>query len=173
MIEIRARFERRGDVPLYGRLRLPFDLRQKSRQRATLESGEEVAIVLPRGDVMRGGDLVVAAGGQVIEVVAERESVMHVECDSAQALARVAYHLGNRHVPVQVGDRWLRFASDPVLERMVAGLAAKVTILDVPFEPEAGAYAPHHRHDLGAAPHGERVDESGHGGRIHEFKSRS
>ena len=173
MIEIRARFERRGDVPLYGRLRLPFDLRQKSRQRATLESGEEVAIVLPRGEVMRGGDLVVADGGQVIEVVAERESVMHVECDSAQALARVAYHLGNRHVPVQVGDGWLRFSVDTVLEKMVAGLGAKVTTLEAAFEPEAGAYGAHHRHDLGVAPHGDRVDDSGHGGRIHEFKSRS
>jgi urease accessory protein len=162
MIEIRARFDNRGEVPLYGRLSLPFERRQKSRQRARLESGEEVAIALGRGEVMRGGDLVVAAGGQVIQVVAEREAVMHVECGSASALARIAYHLGNRHVPVQVGGGWLRFASDPVLEKMVAGLGAKVTPLDAPFEPEAGAYAPHHRHD----------NESGHGGRIHEFTSR-
>ena len=176
MLEIKAKLKiPRGayKVEVKGQLKLAFELRQKSRLRTALVSGEEAALMLPRGEILRGGDLVVADGGQVIEVVAERESVMHVECDSAQALARVAYHLGNRHVPVQVGDRWLRFASDPVLERMVAGLAAKVTILDVPFEPEAGAYAPHHRHDLGAAPHGERVDESGHGGRIHEFKSRS
>jgi urease accessory protein len=158
MIEIRARFDRRGEVPLYGRLRLPFDRRQKSRQRATLESGEEVAIVLARGEVMRGGDLVVAAEGQVIEVVAERESVMHVECDHA-ALARIAYHLGNRHVPVQLGDGWLRFAADPVLGKMVEGLGGKVSALEAPFEPEAGAYAAHHRHD----------NEPGHGGRIHEF----
>ena len=163
MLEVRARFDRRGEVPLYGRLRLPFDLRQKSRQRATLESGEEVAIALARGEVMRGGDLVVAAGGQVIEVVAERESVMHVECDTAPALARIAYHLGNRHVPVQVAEGWLRFAADPVLAKMVEGLGGKLTVLDAPFEPEAGAYAPHHRHD----------NESGHGGRIHEFKSRA
>ncbi len=162
MLEIRARFDRRGEVPLYGRLRLPFELRQKSRQRAMLESGEEVAITLARGEVMRGGDLVVAADGRVIEVVAERESVMHVECGSAPDLARIAYHLGNRHVPVQVGDGWLRFAADGVLEKMVAGLGAKVSVIDAPFEPEAGAYAPHHLHD----------NPSGHGGRIHEFKSR-
>ena len=173
MLEIRARFDRRGEVPLYGRLRLPFDLRQKSRQRATLESGEEVAVALARGEVMRGGDLVVATSGQVVEVVAEREHVMHVECDSAE-LARVAYHLGNRHVPVQVGDGWLRFLADGVLEKMVAGLGAKVTALEAAFEPEAGAYAPHHRHDLGGAPHGEGMEHpSGHSGRIHEFKSRT
>ncbi len=172
MIEVRARFDRRGEVPLYGRLRLPFDLRQKSRQRAKLESGEEVAITLARGEVMRGGDLVVAAGGQVIEVVAERESVMHVECETAPALARVAYHLGNRHVPVQVGEGWLRFTADPVLAKMVEGLGGRLSLIEAPFEPEAGAYAPHHRHDLGGAPHGDRIDDSGHGGRIHEFKSR-
>jgi urease accessory protein len=172
MLEIRARFDRRGEVPLYGRLRLPFDRRQKSRQRATLESGEEVAIVLARGEVMRGGDLVVAAEGQVIEVVAESESVMHVECTGTAELARIAYHLGNRHVPVQVGERWLRFTADAVLARMVEGLGGTVTTLDVAFEPEAGAYGPHHRHDLGAAPPGDRIDDSGHGGRIHEFKSR-
>ena len=159
MLEIRARFDRRGEVPLYGRLFLPFDRRQKSRQRATLESGEEVAIVLARGEVMRGGDLVVAADGQVIEVVAERERVMHVECGDATALARIAYHLGNRHVPVQVGDGWLRFAADDVLAKMVDGLGAKASTMEAPFEPEAGAYAPHHRHD----------NDSGHGGRIHEF----
>ena len=159
MLEIRARFDRRGDVPLYGRLRLAFDRRQKSRQRATLESGEEVAITLARGEVMRGGDLVVAGSGEVIEVVAEREEVMHVECADGAALARIAYHLGNRHVPVQVGERWLRFAADPVLAKMVEGLGGRLTTLDAPFEPEAGAYASGHRHD----------NESGHGGRIHEF----
>jgi urease accessory protein len=158
MLEIRARFDRKGEVPLYGRLRLPFDRRQKSRQRAMLESGEEVAIVLARGEVMRGGDLVVAAEGQVIEVVAERENVMHVDCDAA-ALARIAYHLGNRHVPVQLGEGWLRFAADPVLAKMVEGLGGTVKSLDAPFEPEAGAYASHHRHE----------HPSGHGGRIHEF----
>ena len=158
MIEIRARFDRRGEVPLYGRLRLPFERRQKSRQRATLESGEEVAIALARGEVMRGGDLVVGAEGQVIEVIAEQEGVMHVDCD-AGTLARLAYHLGNRHVPVQLGDMWLRFAADPVLAKMVEGLGGKVRAIEAPFEPEAGAYTPHHRHE----------NESGHGGRIHEF----
>ena len=159
MLEIRARFDRRGEVPLYGRLPLPFDRRQKSRQRATLESGEEVAILLARGEVMRGGDLVVAAGGQVIEVVAERESLIHVQCGEATELARIAFHLGNRHVPVQVGDGWLRFTADAVLVKMVEGLGGKASMIEAPFEPETGAYAPHHRHD----------NQSGHGGRIHEF----
>jgi urease accessory protein len=160
MIEIRARAGTDA-ASIDGRLRLPFELRRRSRQRAVLESGEEVAVVLARGEVLRGGDRVVAQDGRVIEVVAEAESVMHVEGVGAEALARIAYHLGNRHVAVQVGAGWLRFVADPVLAKMVEGLGAKVTLLEAPFEPERGAYAPHHRHD-----------EAGHGGRIHEFPSR-
>jgi urease accessory protein len=163
MIEIRSRFPLRPS-PAYGaqvrgQLSLPFDRRQKSRQLAMLVSGEAVAIVLPRGVVMRGGDWVVASDGRVIEVVAEVEKVLHVDCDTPQALARAAYHLGNRHVPVQVGAGWLRLTFDHVLRAMLEGLGARVTEMDAPFEPEAGAYAPHHRHD----------NESGHGGKIHEF----
>jgi urease accessory protein len=87
--------------------------------------------------------------------------VTHIECDTPLGLARAAYHLGNRHVPVEVGDGWLRIAADAVLERMLEGLGARLTPMEAPFEPEAGAYGAHHRHD----------NESGHGGRIHEFQS--
>jgi urease accessory protein len=163
MIEIRSRFPIKPnaayDVKVRGQLRMTFDRRQKSRQLATLVNGETVAIVLERGMVLRGGDWVVASDGRVIEVLAETEKVLHVECDTPQSLARVAYHLGNRHVPVQVGDGWLRLAADHVLEEMVKGLGARVSELEAPFEPEAGAYGAHHRHD----------NESGHGGKIHEF----
>jgi urease accessory protein len=165
MISIVSRFPRKPNaaypVRLAGELRLPFDRRQKSRQRAALASGEEVAIELPRGQVMRGGDWLVASDGRVIEVVAEAERVLHVECESPEALARAAYHLGNRHVPVQVGEGWLRIADDHVLARMLDQLGATMRVLEAPFEPEAGAYgAGHHHHD----------HESTHGGRIHEFK---
>ena len=163
MIEIRSRFPLRPnpayEVKVRDRLQLPFERRQKSRQRATLASGEEVAIELPRGEVLRGGDWVVGSDGRVIEVVAQVEKVLHVLCATRQGLVRAAYHLGNRHVPVQVGDGWLRIAADHVLEQMLKGLGATVTALDAPFEPEAGAYGAHHRHD----------NESGHGGKIHEF----
>jgi urease accessory protein len=165
MVSIVSRFPRRPnpayEVKLQGELRLPFERRQKTRQRAMLVSGEEVAIELPRGQVLRGGDWVVASDGRVIEVVAQPERVTHIECDTPLGLARAAYHLGNRHVPVEVGDGWLRIAADAVLERMLEGLGARLTPMEAPFEPEAGAYGAHHRHD----------NESGHGGRIHEFQS--
>ena len=163
MVEIRSRIPLEPGpayaVRVADKLQLPFERRQKSRQRATLVSGEEVAIDLPRGQVLRGGDRVVASDGRVIEIVAQPERVLHIECETPRALVSAAYHLGNRHVPVEVGDAWLRIAYDHVLERMLQGMGAKLEILDAPFEPEAGAYGAHHRHD----------NESGHGGRIHEF----
>jgi urease accessory protein len=141
-------------VDVKGQLKLPFDSRQKSRLKTKLVSGEEVGLMLPRGEILRGGDLVTASDGRVIEIVAEPEKVLHIE---TRELARIAYHLGNRHVPVQVGEGFLRIAEDHVLEEMVKKLGAKVSKLDAPFEPEAGAYAGGHQHD-----------EMGHGGKIHD-----
>ena len=87
------------------RLVLPFELRQKSRLRARLESGAEVGLFLERGIVLRGGDLLLAEDGTVIEVVAALETVSTVREADGTRLARAGYHLGNRHVPVQIGDR--------------------------------------------------------------------
>ena len=123
------------------KLVLPFELRQKSRLRARLDSGEEVALVLPRGRVLRGGDRVTAADGRELEIVAAPERLVHIE---SEELARVAYHLGNRHVPLQVGPGFLRIAEDHVLEEMVRRLGARVSHVEAPFEPEAGAYGDHH-----------------------------
>ena len=142
-------------LEIKGQLKLPFDARQKSRLRAQLVSGEEVGLMLPRGEILRGGDLVTASDGRVIEVIAEPEKLLHIE---TRDLAKVAYHLGNRHVPVQVGESFLRIAEDHVLEEMVKKLGARVSHVEAPFEPEAGAYAGgHHQHD-----------EMGHGGKIHD-----
>jgi urease accessory protein len=141
-----------------GQLKLPFESRQKSRLKTKLVSGEEVGLVLPRGDILRGGDLVTASDGRVIEVVAQEEKVLHLEANSPSDLAKLAYHLGNRHVPVQVGENFLRIAEDHVLEEMVRKLGAKVSHVEAPFEPEAGAYA----------GGGHQHDEMGHGGKIHD-----
>jgi urease accessory protein len=140
MLEIRSRAKQTDAVP-GGELELPFEQRQKTRFHAKLASGEAVAVVLPRGEVLRGGDLVSASDGRVIAIVAEPENLLHVECSSASELARVAYHLGNRHVAVQVGAGFLRIAADHVLENMLRQLGAKVSPISAPFEPEAGAYA--------------------------------
>lgn len=134
------------------KLTLPFELRQKSRLRARLDNGEEVSLILPRGRVLRGGERVTAPDGRELEIVAAPEKLLHIECER---LARVAYHLGNRHVPLEIGSGFLRIAEDHVLEEMVRGLGARVVRIEAPFEPEHGAYG--HRHD-----------EMGHGGKIHD-----
>ena len=155
MVEITAKLKLSEKVEVKGRLALPFDARQKSRQRTKLVSGEEVALKLPRGEILRGGDLVTASDGRVIEVVSVPERLLHIECED---LARVAYHLGNRHVPVQIAAGFLRIAEDHVLEELARKLGAHVSHVEAPFEPEAGAYGGgHHQHD-----------EMGHGGKIHD-----
>lgn len=122
-------------------LKLPFEQRQKSRLRARLDSGEEVALILPRGNILRDGDRVAATDGRVIEIVSAPEKLLHIE---SPALAKLAYHLGNRHVPVQVGEGFLRIAEDHVLEQMLRRLGARVSHVEAPFEPEAGAYDARH-----------------------------
>jgi urease accessory protein len=131
---------------------LPFELRQKSRLRARLASGLEVGLFLERGIVLRGGDLLLADDGTVIEVVAALETVSTVRDADAMRLARAGYHLGNRHVPVEIGDGWLRYGHDHVLDDMVRGLGLSVLVEQAPFEPEAGAYG--HSHSDGHAHQG-------------------
>lgn len=138
------------DAPATDRLELDFNTRTKSRLRARLASGAEVGLFLPRGTVLRGGDRLRANDGRVIAVVAADEDLLEARCASSTDLARAAFHLGNRHVAVQVGrdagGDWLRIQADHVLEGMLVGLGALVSSLRAPFEPEAGAYAPGHQH---------------------------
>ena len=147
--------ERSGATPLTDNapadaLTLPFARRQKARQRATLDSGEEIAVVLPRGTVMRGGDRLLSTAGRTVIVVAAEEAVSTVRCEDPRNLARIAYHLGNRHVAVQVGSGWLRYLADHVLDDMVAGLGAEARRESASFEPEGGAYGNHgHSHAHG------------------------
>lgn len=119
---------------------LPFELRQKSRFRAQLASGEEVGVVLERGGLLRGGDCLLADDGRVVTVVAAPEKVTTVRSADPWQLSRAAYHLGNRHVSLQIGSGWLRYPSDHVLDDMVRGLGMSVAIETAPFEPEPGAY---------------------------------
>ena len=121
-------------------LTLPFARRRKARQRAVLDSGEEIAVLLPRGTVMRGGDRLLSAQGRSVTVVAAAEPVSTVRCEDPRRLARIAYHLGNRHIAVQVGDGWLRYLADHVLDDLVLGLGGAAERESAPFEPEAGAY---------------------------------
>jgi len=161
MIEITAKLKSGARTEVQGQLRLPFELRQKRWLFTALAAGEEVALRLPRGATLRGGELLLASDGRVIEVIAAAEHVVHVECATATELARVAYHLGNRHVPVQVGDGFLRIFADPVLEEMLSGLGAKLAKIEAPFEPEAGAYRGAHSHRENSLDRAPRIHEFG------------
>ena len=125
---------------------LPFDARCRSRLLVTLESGAKAALVVERGRLLRGGDRVRLEGDREIEIVAADEALLEACSDDPLAIAKAAYHLGNRHVAVQVMPNRLRFLDDHVLEQMVAGLGLRVTRVIAPFEPEGGAYGHHHAH---------------------------
>ena len=147
--------------PAVDRLVLPFELRQKSRMRCRLGSGQEAGVVLDRGTLLRGGDLLRATDGRVIEVVAAPETVTVVRTNNPWQLARAAYHLGNRHVPVQLGKGWLRYVHDHVLDDMLHGLGFELDVEVLPFEPEGGAYA-HAGHSHAGHSHHAHDDDHGH-----------
>lgn len=125
---------------------LSFDARCKSRLLVTLENGERAALQVERGRVLRGGDRVQIAPGREIEIVAADERLLEAASDDLLLIARAAYHLGNRHVAVQVLPDCLRFLDDHVLLKMVEGLGLAVREVVAPFEPEGGAYGHHHAH---------------------------
>lgn len=132
------------------RLILPFDQRQKSRQLVRLENGEEAQVLLPRGTVLRNGDVLEAQDGTQIGVIAAPEHVLDVTADTPFGLIQAAYHLGNRHTPVQLGKGFLRLENDPVLKEMLLRLGVYVEEKHQPFEAEAGAYGGGHRHGYDA-----------------------
>ncbi|WP_206951427.1 urease accessory protein UreE [Trinickia acidisoli] len=127
-------------------LTLAYDARCKSRLAATLDTGEEVALVMPRGTILAGGDVLVADDGALVRVVAAPEAVLVVRAPDALTRTRAAYHLGNRHTPVEIGVDYLKLEADPVLETMLKRLGAQVARETLPFHPEAGAYGGGHRH---------------------------
>lgn len=133
-----------------GELVLPYELREKSRLRARLTSGEEIAVFTVRGTVLRDGDLMLGEDGRIVKITAAAEPTYRVECGAAHALLRCAFHLGNRHTQAQVGEGFLRIRKDPVLQDMLTGLGANVVEEMAPFEPESGAYGGgHHSHHDG------------------------
>ncbi|KFX62830.1 urease accessory protein UreE [Paraburkholderia fungorum] len=127
-------------------LTLTFDDRRKSRLAATLDNGEEVALLLPRGTVLRDGDVLVADDGALVRIVAAPEAVLVARAKDVLTLTRAAYHLGNRHTPVEVGADYLKLEYDPVLADMLKRIGASVDQVSMPFQPESGAYGGGHKH---------------------------
>jgi urease accessory protein len=173
----------RSTVPATDSVALAYDERKRSRLKVTLASGREAGIFLERGDHLHDGDKLAAEdGAAVVEILAAPERLIEALADSPLLFARAAYHLGNRHVPVQIlpsasGGR-LRFQTDHVLAEMVRGLGCTVSESEAPFQPESGAYGAHggHHHPDHAAPAPD-LHDPGHGPhrtlpKIHQFKPR-
>lgn len=133
-------------------LELDWDTRQKSRFAATDSTGRALGIFLPRGTVVRGGDVLVAEDGSLVRVVAAPQAVLRITHCSEHGtpfdLTRAAYHLGNRHVPIELTPAHLQIEPDHVLADMLRAMHLTVVATQAPFEPEGGAYTGggHHHH---------------------------
>lgn len=128
-------------------LLLTFEARSKSRLHCYTTTGEEVGLFLERGQpALAAGECLLAKDGRVLRVCARPEQLLHVTCVSPFELMRAAYHLGNRHVALQLGDGWLRLPDDYVLKAMLEQLGATVNVIEAPYQPEQGAYGGGHHH---------------------------
>jgi urease accessory protein len=135
-----------GDVAASATVTLTYDERKRSRLRTRMDTGEELVIVMPRGSSLCDGDLLRTTSGLVVEVKAATEPLSTVRTADPLALARACYHLGNRHVAVQIGPGWARYQHDHVLDDMIRGLGLEVAVESARFQPEPGAYDGGHRH---------------------------
>ena len=153
-------------------IELDWDLRQKSRFESTDSSGRTIGIFLPRGSVVRGGDVLVAEDGSLVRVIAAPQAVLVItHCTQHGTpfdLTRAAYHLGNRHVPIELRPDRLQIEPDHVLAEMLRSMHLIVHETQAPFEPEAGAYGAHSAHGAHGHSHehphgGSHGDSHGHG----------
>lgn len=147
--------------PVVDTLVLTLEERQAARGMLTGVNGTSVEIAEPLR--LRADDRLVLADGGLVEIVAEPEPLIEARAADLAALARLAWHLGDRHVPVQILERRLRLRRDPAIEALLAGLGAKVTAIEAPFEPEGGAYETAAHHD-----HHHHAHEHGHHGHAHD-----
>ena len=140
---------------------LDFDDRHRRRMAMTGTRGLEFLLDLENAIALRGGDALVLEDGRLIEVVAAPEPLVEIRGADPLHLVRVAWHLGNRHLPTQIMPKGLRIRRDHVIEAMVTGLGARIIEIEAPFDPEGGAYAAPHAH----------TEEHAHGDGGHDHSS--
>lgn len=142
----------RGALP---ELTLPFGLRQRSRQRLVLDNGEQIGIILPQGTVLDHNDILSTEDGHHVRVRAACENVLQVRAHNRHQLMLAAYHLGNRHVALEIQPEMLQLEFDAVLQDMLSRMPGILTRGALaPFRPETGAYGGGHKHG-----HDETFDE--------------
>ncbi len=131
------------------RVLVDFDARHRRRILLRTESGSEMLVDLPQAVRLRDGDGLARADGSVVRVCARPEKLLEIHAHDEGALARIAWHLGNRHLPIQLLGKTIRIRDDHVIAAMIEGLGGHSETVEAPFDPEAGAYAGghHHSHD--------------------------
>ena len=139
---------------------LDFDDRYRRRVAMTGVGGLAFLLDLAEAAMLRGGDGLSLEDGRIIEVVAAPEPLAEIRAADGFALARVAWHLGNRHLPTELMPKALRIRRDPVIEAMAEGLGARIIPLEAPFNPEGGAYV---KAEVSAATHHDHDHHHGHG----------
>ena len=131
-----------------GALTLDFDGRHRRRLRLTTDQGEDVLLDLPKAVAMGEGDALQLDDGRLLKVRAAAEPIVEVRHKEPDRLMRLAWHLGNRHLPTEIRDQMLRIRPDAVIEAMLHGFGAELVKVRAPFQPEGGAYGGHgHHHD--------------------------
>jgi urease accessory protein len=150
---------------------LEFDDRHRRRLAMTGTRGLEFLLDLPEVTALRGGDALVLEDGRLVEVVAAAEPLVEIRCTDPMHMVRIAWHLGNRHLPAQLMTKGLRIRRDHVIEDMVRGLGARVIEIEAPFDPEGGAYvtappatadAHDHDHHHGHGHHHDHAHDHAH-----------
>jgi urease accessory protein len=146
---------------------LDFDDRHRRRMAMTGTRGLEFLLDLENAVALRGGDALVLDDGRLVEVVAAPEPLLEIRGNDPHHLVRLAWHLGNRHLPTQIMAKGLRIRRDHVIEAMVKGLGARVIEIEAPFDPEGGAYAG------GGHAHAAEIDPHSHAAHDHSSHSHS
>ncbi len=151
-------------------VRLDYDRRTRRRMALTGSGGLSFLLDLTKAPVLRTGDGIRLEDGRIVRVEAAPERLLEITCADEKALARIAWHLGNRHLATEIGERIIHIRDDHVIAEMVAGLGAAVRSVDRPFNPEGGAYGHGavHGHSHGHHDHGADGGHLGHGRHHHD-----
>ncbi|MHB1207012.1 MAG: urease accessory protein UreE [Rhodospirillaceae bacterium] len=168
------------------RVVLTYEYRHRRRITLTSEKGEEFLLNLASVPDLKDGDGLLLSNGKTIQVVAAAEDLMEISCPDPLRFARIAWHLGNRHLPTEIAPNLFRIHADHVIADMARGLGAKVALVQAPFNPEGGAYAEAethdhapahghghehvHGHDCGHDHHGHEPHDHGHPAHGHDHE---
>ncbi len=147
-----------------------LDSTERHRRRATMTCvrGLEFLLDLPEAIMLRTGDAIMLDDGRLVEVLGRPEPLAEIRCRDIRQLANVAWHLGNRHLPVQIFDTKIRIRRDHVIEEMARGLGAKIALIEAAFDPEGGAYA-----QAPAPEHDHAHHDHGHAAKAHDHHDHS